>query len=65
MDQSGKMISHININSTKSNETKHFDFMESKEAESLKKMQKYYANNSQNNQEYYEHKCPFAGFNDA
>lgn len=46
MDKSGKLISHININSTKSNETKHFDFMESKEAESLKKLQKYYANNS-------------------
>ena len=65
MDRSGKMkLSHININSTKSNETKHFEFMESRDIESFQKFSRLYnVNSSQINEVYSDQRCPFAGFN--
>ena len=60
MDKSGKMnLSQINVNSTKSNETKHFEFIESREVDSCHKFKKNFTN-SQLHEVHFD-RCPYTG----
>ena len=54
-------LSQINLNSTKSNDTKQFEFMESRDLESLHKFSKLFNGNSSSTNDMPSDRCPYSG----